>query len=201
MLSRSCNTVKLLIQTQTALTRTITKIYNNNNNNNNVLIHQTRSMRAHAKTHPDGLTRDVLIEKLVCDMMFHGNKEAAWKVWYDAAFLLKQDIAENTDGSWPQGITPKDVLYEAIENCRLYVKLKKSGWDGAKMIPEAIPYFIQQKVTLKLFTRYIKYKKVKGKRSSEVLYTILKKSFNNEGPIFEQRQALHKLADQSRLTI
>lgn len=159
-----------------------------------------RGMRAHPQTNPDALTRDEVIDKLICNLTFDGEKHKAEKIVRSTLLLLKNDIMKDEHNEYyDKGITASGVLHQAVENSRPLVTVaREKRRSTVKLTPKAIRYSEQQKMSLKFYSKYLLNRRSTGAHAEKTLFELLKKAYRRQGPIIQIRNEVHKVADAAR---
>jgi small subunit ribosomal protein S7 len=135
----------------------------------------------------DPLFGDVMISKLVNNVMNGGRKSVAEKIVYEALEIVKEKTKKD----------PIEIFELALEKVRPLVQVKPRRVGGATyQIPIEIEKERGQKVALKWMIRAAKTRK--GKPMREKLAEEIIDASNEAGAAYKKKVDLHKMAEANK---
>ncbi len=139
------------------------------------------------KPMPDPLYKDVVITKLINQIMLDGKKGVAQKIVYGAFDAIKEKTGED----------PLEIFYKAMENIMpvLEVKARRVGGSNYQVPIEVRPV---RRQTLGL-RWLVTYTRKRGERTmKERLAKEIMDAANNTGASVKKREDTHKMAEANK---
>lgn len=147
--------------------------------------------RRQAKKHtilPDPKFKDVLVTKFVNNLMLHGKKSVAFKIFYDAMDIVASKNEEES---------PVDVWKKALNNVTPNVEVRSRRVGGATFqIPTPVRDNRKQSLAMKWligFSRKRNEKTMAQKLAFEVLAAA-----KEEGAAFKKKEDMHRMAEANK---
>jgi small subunit ribosomal protein S7 len=137
--------------------------------------------------YPDSVYQNVLVSKLINQIMERGKKNAARKIVYDA-FGIMQDQSKKD---------PVEVFEKAIENAAPLLQVRSRRVGGATY---QVPMEVKQEKRVSLALRWILAAAAskKGKPMREKLADELLAAYKNEGAAVKKKEDTHRMAEANR---
>jgi small subunit ribosomal protein S7 len=147
-----------------------------------------RKTRAKKRILPvDPRFNDVLVTRFVNNLMLHGKKNTAFRIFYDALDLVAEKSKEEGYEMWKkalQNITP------AVE-----VKSKRIGGSNFQIPVEIRP---DRKIAIGMRWLIDYSKKRNGKSMSEKLASEIISASNGEGAAVKKKEDTHRMAEANK---
>ena len=147
--------------------------------------------RRQAKKHtilPDPKFKDILVTKFVNNLMMHGKKSVAYKIFYDAMDIVKSKSEDEN---------PLDVFKKALNNITPGVEVRSRRVGGATFqIPTPVRDSRKQSLAMKWligFSRKRNEKTMAQKLAAEVLA-----ASKEEGAAFKKKEDMHRMAEANK---
>jgi len=141
-------------------------------------------------TLPDHKYNDVLVHKFVCNLMKHGKKTVAFKIFYKALDLIAKK-AESV------GLTPLEYWKKALENVTPQVEVRSQRIGGATyQIPVEIRP--ERKISLSIKNMIKAARARSGKTMAEKLAAEIIAAYNNEGGAYKRKEEIHRMAEANK---
>ncbi|MGB1103273.1 MAG: 30S ribosomal protein S7 [Crocinitomicaceae bacterium] len=147
--------------------------------------------RRQAKKHtilPDPKFKDVLVTKFVNNLMLHGKKSIAFKIFYDAMDIVASKNEEES---------PVDVWKRALNNVTPNVEVRSRRVGGATFqIPTPVRDNRKQSLAMKWmigFSRKRNEKTMAQKLAFEILAAA-----KEEGAAFKKKEDMHRMAEANK---
>jgi len=136
---------------------------------------------------PDPIFGDVIITKLINNIMLDGKKSTAQKVCYDAFELIKEKT----------GKEPAEVFHAALENVMplLEVKARRVGGSTYQVPMEVTPER-RQALALRWIVTFSR--KRNERTMAEKLANELMDATNNLGNAYKKKEDMHKMAEANK---
>ena len=136
---------------------------------------------------PDPVYHDVVVTKLINNIMLDGKKGTAQKICYDAFEI----VGEKT------GKEPLDAFKEALENVmpKLEVKARRVGGSTYQVPMEVAP---DRRQTLGLRWLVMFARKRSEKTMAERLANEIMDAINGAGGSFKRKEEMHRMAEANR---
>ncbi len=136
---------------------------------------------------PDIVYDNVLVAKLINQVMRRGKKTVAAKIVYQAFELIKTKTKKQ----------PLDIFIGALNNTAPVLEVRAKRVGGATY---QVPVEVRGDRKIALAMRWIiaAAKSKKGKPMAEKLCEDLVLAYNNEGPAIKKRQDMHRMAEANR---
>jgi small subunit ribosomal protein S7 len=138
-------------------------------------------------TQPDSIYNDVMVSKLINQIMERGKKNAARKIVYDAFTIVKEQSKKE----------PLEVFTKAIENSAPLLQVRSKRVGGATY---QVPMEVKQDKRVSLAMRWIlgAANSKKGKPMREKLAEELLAAYKNEGAAVKKKEDTHRMAEANR---
>ncbi len=147
--------------------------------------------RRQAKKHtilPDPKFKDVQVTKFVNNLMVHGKKNIAYRIFYDAMDIISEKLSESN---------PLDVWKKALENITPAVEVRSRRVGGATFqIPTPVRDNRKQSLSMKWLISYSRERNEKTmahKLASEVMAAA-----KEEGAAFKKKEDIHRMAEANK---
>ena len=136
---------------------------------------------------PDPLYNNVVVAKLINQVMRKGKKETARKIVYKSFNIIKEKTKKE----------PVDVFNQAMENAGPILEVKPKRIGGATY---QVPREVKEARRFTLAMRWIidAARAKKGKAMDEKLAEELMAAANNEGSAIKKKLDTHRMADANR---
>lgn len=136
---------------------------------------------------PDIVYNNVLVTKLINQVMRRGKKTVAVKIVYQAFELAKTKTKKE----------PLDIFEGALKNAAPILEVRAKRVGGATY---QVPVEVRGDRKIALAMRWIvaAAKAKKGKPMAEKLSEELVSAYNNEGPAIKKRLDMHRMAEANR---
>jgi small subunit ribosomal protein S7 len=139
---------------------------------------------------PDPKFNDVLVTRFVNNLMKKGEKNIAYRIFYDSINLIGE---RNKDADK----TALDIWKKALDNITPQVEVKSRRIGGATFqVPQEIRP--DRKVSLAMKHMILYAKKRAGKSMSEKLAAEIMAAYNEEGGAFKKKEDMHKMAEANK---
>jgi small subunit ribosomal protein S7 len=137
--------------------------------------------------YPDSVYNDVMVSKLINQIMERGKKNIARKIVYDAFDIIKEQSKKE----------PLEVFTKAIENSAPLLQVKSKRVGGATY---QVPMEVKQEKRVSLAMRWILIaaNSKKGKPMREKLAEELLAAYKNEGTAVKKKEDTHRMAEANR---
>jgi len=138
---------------------------------------------------PDPRYNNIVLAKLINQIMYDGKKSAAQNVVYGALDLIKERVKDRE---------PLDVLVSAINNVKPQLEVRSKRVGGATyQVPMEVNRKRQQ--TLAIRQIILNSRSKKGKPMMVRLADEIVDAFNNQGASITWRDNTHKMAEANKL--
>lgn len=138
---------------------------------------------------PDPKFNNLVVSKLINQIMRDGKKSTARSVVYDAVEIVSKRIKDND---------PLEVLLTAINNVKPKLEVRSRRVGGATyQVPMEVSGRRQQTLAIRVIVGNIRGKK--GKPVSLRLADEIVDAFNNQGASITWRENTHKMAEANKL--
>jgi len=138
---------------------------------------------------PDPRYANLVVAKLINQIMYDGKKTVAQGVVYGALDIVKERVKDKE---------PLDVLVTAINNIKPHVEVRSKRVGGATyQVPMEVNRKRQQ--TLAIRQIILNSRTKKGKPLASRLADELVDAFNNQGASITWRENTHKMAEANKL--
>jgi len=147
--------------------------------------------RRQAKKHtilPDPKFKDVLVTKFVNNLMLHGKKSVAFKIFYDAMDIVASKNEEEG---------PVDVWKKALNNVTPAVEVRSRRVGGATFqIPTPVRDSRKQSLAMKWLIGYARKRNEKS-MAQRLAFEILAAA-KEEGAAFKKKEDMHRMAEANK---
>ncbi|MFD1552076.1 30S ribosomal protein S7 [Putridiphycobacter roseus] len=148
--------------------------------------------RRKAKKHailPDPKFNEVVVTKFVNNLMIHGKKSVAYKIFYDALDLVQEKVDEET--------TALDTWKKALHNVTPGVEVRSRRVGGATyQIPTPVRDARKQSLAMTWMIGYARKRNEKS-MAQRLAFEILAAS-KEEGAAYKKKEDVHRMADANK---
>mgnify|MGYP003730459663 CR=1 FL=1 len=136
---------------------------------------------------PDPKYKDILVTRLINNIMLKGKKNVAMKIVYDAFDIISSKSKKE----------PLEIFRKAISNVAPVTEVRSRRVGGATY---QVPVEVREDRRIALALRWIKqYAKARrDKTMAQKLAAELLAAFNNEGASVKKREDTHKMAEANK---
>jgi small subunit ribosomal protein S7 len=136
---------------------------------------------------PDPKFHNVLVGRLIGQLMKRGKKIKAEKIIYDCFDLIKEKSKQD----------PIDVLDEAIRNIAPSLEVKAKRVGGANyQVP--VPVIGERRITLALRWLLLAVRNKKGKSTAQKLTAEILDAAHRQGAAVKKREDVHRMAESNK---
>jgi len=136
---------------------------------------------------PDAVYNNVMVQKLINQVMRRGKKTIARKIVYGAFDIIKEKTKKE----------PLEIFEKAIKNASPLLEIKPKRVGGATyQVPREVKGDRQITLAMRWIIQAAKSKK--GKAMKEKLAEELISASNNEGSAVRKREDTHRMAEANR---
>ncbi|HEX9722114.1 MAG TPA: 30S ribosomal protein S7 [Candidatus Paceibacterota bacterium] len=137
--------------------------------------------------HPDSLYQDIMVAKLINQVMERGKKNAARKIVYGAFDIVKTQSKKD----------PVEVFQKAIDNAAPLVQVRSRRVGGATyQVPMEVKAEKRTSMAMKWILTAAKSKK--GKPMRQKLADELLAAYKGEGTAVKKKEDTHRMAEANR---
>ncbi len=137
---------------------------------------------------PDPKYGDELVASFVNNLMMHGKKSLAFKIFYSAMDKVGERIEEEK---------PLDVFKKALDNVTPTVEVRSRRVGGATFqIPREVPPNRRISLAMKWIIRYARGRNEKS--MEEKLAQEIMSAYREEGGAFKKKEDTHKMAESNK---
>lgn len=137
---------------------------------------------------PDPKFNDIVVTKFVNNLMMHGKKTVAYKIFYDAMAIVDEKVEEGE---------PLDIFKKALENVTPGVEVKSRRVGGATFqIPTPVRDSRKNSLAMKWligFSRKRNEKSMAQKLAAEVVA-----ASKSEGAAYKKKEDTHRMAEANK---
>ena len=148
--------------------------------------------RKKAKKHailPDPKFNEILVTKFVNNLMMHGKKSTAFKIFYDAIEILEDKKAEDENAL--------DIWKKALVNITPAVEVKSRRVGGATyQIPSAVRDGRKQSLAMTWLISFSR-KRNEKTMAQRLAFEILAAS-KEEGSAYKKKEDMHRMAEANK---
>lgn len=148
--------------------------------------------RRKAKKHailPDPKFNEVLVTKFVNNLMMHGKKSTAFKIFYDAIAILEDKKAEDENAL--------DIWKKALTNITPAVEVKSRRVGGATyQIPSPVRDGRKQSLAMTWLISFSR-KRNEKTMAQRLAFEILAAS-KEEGSAYKKKEDMHRMAEANK---
>ncbi|OFX47506.1 MAG: 30S ribosomal protein S7 [Bacteroidetes bacterium GWA2_30_7] len=139
---------------------------------------------------PDPKFSDVLVTRFVNNLMFDGNKNVAYRIFYDSLAIVGNKLKDNE-------LSPLDIWKKALDNVAPQVEVKSRRVGGATF---QVPIEVRpdRKISISMKNLIMYATKRAGKSMSDKLAAEILAAFNEEGGAFKKKEDTHKMAEANK---
>jgi len=136
---------------------------------------------------PDPIYNDIIVTKLVNNIMLDGKKGVAQKIVYDAFDIIKEKTGKD----------PLDVFKQALNNVMPLLEVKARRVGGATyQVPMDVRPERKQTLGLRWLTTYAR--KRNERTMSQRLANEITDASNQTGESYKKKEDVHKMAEANR---
>lgn len=149
--------------------------------------------RKKAKKHailPDPKFNEVLVTKFVNNLMLHGKKSTAYKIFYDAIDIVEEKKSNDEE-------TALDVWKKALQNVTPAVEVRSRRVGGATyQIPSPVREGRKQSLAM---TWLISFSRKRNEKSmAQRLANEIIAASKEEGSAFKKKEDMHRMAEANK---
>ena len=148
--------------------------------------------RRKAKKHailPDPKFNEILVTKFVNNLMIHGKKSTAFKIFYDAIEILEEKKAEDENAL--------DIWKKALTNITPAVEVKSRRVGGATyQIPSPVRDGRKQSLAMTWLISFSR-KRNEKTMAQRLAFEILAAS-KEEGSAYKKKEDMHRMAEANK---
>jgi small subunit ribosomal protein S7 len=138
---------------------------------------------------PDPKFQDVVAAKFVNNLMMHGKKSVAFKIFYDAMGIIEEKSEE--------GVSPIDVFRKGLENVTPGVEVRSRRVGGATFqIPTPVRDSRKTSLAMKWLIDYSR--KRNEKSMAQKLAAELLAASKGEGAAYKKKEDTHRMAEANK---
>jgi small subunit ribosomal protein S7 len=138
---------------------------------------------------PDPKFQDIVAAKFVNNLMMHGKKSVAFKIFYDAMGIIEEKSEE--------GVSPIDVFRKGLENVTPGVEVRSRRVGGATFqIPTPVRDSRKTSLAMKWLIDYSR--KRNEKSMSQKLAAELLAASKGEGAAYKKKEDTHRMAEANK---
>jgi len=138
---------------------------------------------------PDPKFQDIVAAKFVNNLMMHGKKSVAFKIFYDAMGIIEEKSEE--------GVSPIDVFRKGLENVTPGVEVRSRRVGGATIqIPTPVRDSRKTSLAMKWLIDYSR--KRNEKSMSQKLAAELLAASKGEGAAYKKKEDTHRMAEANK---
>ncbi|WP_455497641.1 30S ribosomal protein S7 [Coprobacter sp.] len=139
---------------------------------------------------PDPVFSDVKVTKFVNHLMYDGNKNVAYTIFYTALENVKSKVSDEEKSAL-------EIWKKALENVTPQVEVKSRRVGGATFqVPTEIRPDRKESISMKNLILYAR--KRGGKTMADKLAAEIVDAFNEQGGAFKRKEDMHKMAEANR---
>jgi small subunit ribosomal protein S7 len=136
---------------------------------------------------PDPKFNNIIVAKLINNMMLWGQKSVAEKIFYNALDVVKEKINDD----------PMKVFFKAIDNIKPTLELRARRVGGATyQIPVEVEADRRVSVAIKWMVTFARARK--GMPMAQRLANEIIDAYNNTGSAIKKKIDTHKMAEANR---
>lgn len=136
---------------------------------------------------PDPKYNNIIVAKLINNMMLWGQKSISEKIFYDSLDVVKEKVNDD----------PLKVFFKAIDNIKPTLELRARRVGGATyQIPIEVESERRISLAIKWIVRYARQRK--GMPMAKRLAAEILDAYNNTGSAVKKKIDTHKMAEANR---
>lgn len=139
------------------------------------------------EVNPDPRYNNLIVAKLINNMMLWGQKSISEKIFYDSLDVVKEKVNDD----------PLKVFFKAIDNIKPTLELRARRVGGATyQIPIEVESERRISLAIKWIVRYARQRK--GMPMAKRLAAEILDAYNNTGSAVKKKIDTHKMAEANR---
>ena len=139
---------------------------------------------------PDPVFGDQKGSKFVNHLMYDGNKNASYQIFYNALDVVKVKMEKEEK-------SPLEIWKTALDNITPQVEVKSRRIGGATFqVPTEIRPDRKESISMKNMISYAR--KRGGKSMADKLAAEIMDAFNNQGGAYKRKEDMHRMAEANR---
>ena len=139
---------------------------------------------------PDPVFNDQKVSKFVNHLMYDGEKNKSYKIFYDSLEIVKGKLSAEEK-------TPLEIWKKALENITPQVEVKSRRIGGATFqVPTEIRPERKESISMKNMIQYAR--KRGGKSMADKLAAEIVDAYNEQGGAFKRKEDMHRMAEANR---
>ena len=139
---------------------------------------------------PDPVFHEVRVTKFVNHLMYDGNKNTAYRIFYTALDNVKAKMPNEEKSAL-------EIWKKALENITPQVEVKSRRVGGATFqVPTEIRPDRKESISMKNLILYAR--KRGGKTMADKLAAEIVDAYNDQGGAFKRKEDMHRMAEANR---
>ena len=139
---------------------------------------------------PDPVFNDQKVSKFVNHLMYDGNKNTSYEIFYNALEAVKVKIEKEEK-------SPLEIWKTALDNITPQVEVKSRRIGGATFqVPTEIRPDRKESISMKNMISYAR--KRGGKSMADKLAAEIMDAYNNQGGAYKRKEDMHRMAEANR---
>ena len=139
---------------------------------------------------PDPVFNDQKVSKFVNHLMYDGNKNTSYEIFYKALDTVKEKMSN-------QEKSALEIWKTALDNITPQVEVKSRRIGGATFqVPTEIRPDRKESISMKNMIAFAR--KRGGKSMADKLAAEIMDAFNNQGGAFKRKEDMHRMAEANR---
>lgn len=145
----------------------------------------------------------VFCQKFINVLMMDGKKMTAYKLFFESLEFLKKRIQSEKKFKYTNQLTVLECVFQAIENVKPSVEVKKVRVAGNKyLVPAVLSKSKQETYAMKWIIEGTRRRKKTSRMSSaKILAEEILEASKKQGFAIQKRDELHRLAEANRAYI
>ena len=139
---------------------------------------------------PDPVFGDVAVTKFVNHLMYDGNKNTSFEIFYESLDKVKAKLPN-------EEMSALEIWKKALDNVTPQVEVKSRRIGGATFqVPTEIRADRKESISMKNLISFAR--KRGGKSMSDKLSAEIVDAFNSTGGAFKRKEDMHRMAEANR---
>ena len=139
---------------------------------------------------PDPVFNDQKVSKFVNHLMYDGNKNTSYEIFYKALDTVKEKMSNEEKSAL-------EIWKTALDNITPQVEVKSRRIGGATFqVPTEIRPDRKESISMKNMIAFAR--KRGGKSMADKLAAEIMDAFNNQGGAFKRKEDMHRMAEANR---
>ena len=139
---------------------------------------------------PDPKFNDQKVSKFVHHLMYHGNKNTSYEIFYNALDTVQEKMAKEEKPAL-------EIWKQALDNITPQVEVKSRRIGGATFqVPTEIRAERKESISMKNLIAFAR--KRGGKSMADKLAAEIMDAYNNQGGAYKRKEDMHRMAEANR---